>query len=56
VKPFDPRELMARVQAAVEERLGDSDLTVESLAEALACDRSYLLRKLRSLTGETPRG
>jgi signal transduction histidine kinase/ligand-binding sensor domain-containing protein/DNA-binding response OmpR family regulator len=47
---------LARVQAAVEERLGDSDLTVESLAEALACDRSYLLRKLRSLTGETPSG
>ncbi|MFL6233494.1 MAG: helix-turn-helix transcriptional regulator [Thermoanaerobaculia bacterium] len=47
---------LARVQAAVEERLGDSDLSVESLAEALACDRSYLLRKLRSLTGETPSG
>ena len=27
---------------------------VENLAEALACDRSYLLRKLRALTGETP--
>jgi signal transduction histidine kinase/ligand-binding sensor domain-containing protein/DNA-binding response OmpR family regulator len=47
---------LARVQATVEERLGDSDLTVEGLAEALACDRSYLLRKLRSLTGETPSG
>ncbi|HEV2844147.1 MAG TPA: two-component regulator propeller domain-containing protein, partial [Thermoanaerobaculia bacterium] len=45
---------LARVQAAVEERLGDSDLTVEGLAEALSCDRSYLLRKLRTLTGETP--
>ena len=42
---------LARVQATVEERLGDSDLTVEGLANALACDRSYLLRKLRSLTG-----
>ena len=47
---------LARVQAMVEERLGDSDLTVEGLADALACDRSYLLRKLRSLTGETPSG
>jgi signal transduction histidine kinase/ligand-binding sensor domain-containing protein/DNA-binding response OmpR family regulator len=47
---------LARVQSTVEERLGDSDLTVESLADALACDRSYLLRKLRSLTGETPSG
>jgi signal transduction histidine kinase/ligand-binding sensor domain-containing protein/DNA-binding response OmpR family regulator len=45
---------LARVQAIVEERLGDSELTVEGLAEAMACDRSYLLRKLRSLTGETP--
>jgi signal transduction histidine kinase/DNA-binding response OmpR family regulator len=47
---------LTRVQATVEERLGDSDLTVEGLAEALACDRSYLLRKLRTLTGETPSG
>jgi signal transduction histidine kinase/ligand-binding sensor domain-containing protein/DNA-binding response OmpR family regulator len=47
---------LARVQATVEERLGDSDLTVEGLAEALACDRSYLLRKLRALNGETPSG
>jgi DNA-binding response OmpR family regulator len=45
---------LAKVQAIVEERLGDSELTVEGLAEALACDRSYLLRKLRALTGETP--
>ena len=47
---------LTRVQAAVEERLGDSELTVEGLAEALGCDRSYLLRKLRALTGETPSG
>jgi signal transduction histidine kinase/ligand-binding sensor domain-containing protein/DNA-binding response OmpR family regulator len=47
---------LARVQALVEERLGDSELSVEGLAEALACDRSYLLRKLRALTGETPSG
>ena len=47
---------LARVQAVVEERLGDTDLSVEGLAEALRCDRSYLLRKLRALTGETPSG
>jgi DNA-binding response OmpR family regulator len=47
---------LARVQAVVEERLGDSELSVEGLAEALSCDRSYLLRKLRALTGETPSG
>jgi signal transduction histidine kinase/ligand-binding sensor domain-containing protein/DNA-binding response OmpR family regulator len=45
---------LARVQAAVEERLGDPELTVEALADTLRCDRSYLLRKLRALTGETP--
>jgi signal transduction histidine kinase/DNA-binding response OmpR family regulator len=50
------KAFLARVQGAVEERLGDSELTVENLAEALACDRSYLLRKLRALTGETPSG
>lgn len=47
---------LSRVQAAVEERLGDSELSVEGLAQALSCDRSYLLRKLRALTGETPSG
>jgi signal transduction histidine kinase/ligand-binding sensor domain-containing protein/DNA-binding response OmpR family regulator len=53
VTPAD-ESLLARVQAAVEERLGDPELTVESLAAALGWDRSYLLRKLRTLTGESP--
>lgn len=39
---------LARVQATVEEHLGDSELTVEGLAETLGCDRTYLLRKLRA--------
>ncbi len=47
---------LARVQALVEERLGDPDLSVEALAGLLGCDRSYLLRKLRALTGEPPSG
>jgi signal transduction histidine kinase/ligand-binding sensor domain-containing protein/CheY-like chemotaxis protein len=55
VTPAD-EAFLARVQAVVEERLGDSELTVEGLAEALGCDRSYLLRKLRTLAGETPSG
>lgn len=55
VVPAD-EAFLTRVQAVVEERLGDTDLSVEGLAEALRCDRSYLLRKLRALTGETPSG
>jgi signal transduction histidine kinase/DNA-binding response OmpR family regulator len=46
--------LLERVQAAIEERIDDPDLNVESLSRTLGCDRSYLLRKLRGLTGETP--
>jgi DNA-binding response OmpR family regulator len=48
------RSLLERAQAVIEERLGDPELTVEALAAALHCDRSYLLRKLRALTGESP--
>ena len=53
VTPAD-ESFLARVQALVEERLGDPELSVGALADALGCDRSYLLRKLRSLTGEAP--
>ena len=55
VVPAD-QAFLARVQRVIEEHLGDPELTVEGLAEALACDRSYLLRRLRSLAGETPSG
>ncbi|HWM93054.1 MAG TPA: two-component regulator propeller domain-containing protein [Thermoanaerobaculia bacterium] len=55
VTPAD-ESLLARVQALVEERLGDPELSVGALAGALGCDRSYLLRKLRALTGESPSG
>jgi signal transduction histidine kinase/ligand-binding sensor domain-containing protein/DNA-binding response OmpR family regulator len=53
VMPAD-RSFVARAQALIEERLGDPELSVESLAEAMGCDRSHLLRRLRALTGETP--
>jgi signal transduction histidine kinase/ligand-binding sensor domain-containing protein/DNA-binding response OmpR family regulator len=53
VTPAD-ESFLKRVQATVEARLDDPTLTVEALADALGCDRSYLLRKLRALTGETP--
>lgn len=46
--------LLARVQGIIEKRIADTALSVEALAEEIGCDRSYLLRKLRTLTGETP--
>jgi signal transduction histidine kinase/ligand-binding sensor domain-containing protein/DNA-binding response OmpR family regulator len=46
--------LLARVQSIIENRIADTALSVEALAEEIGCDRSYLLRKLRTLTGETP--
>jgi signal transduction histidine kinase/ligand-binding sensor domain-containing protein/CheY-like chemotaxis protein len=55
VMPAD-QAFLARAQALIEERLGDPELSVESLAEAMGCDRSHLLRRLRALTGETPSG
>ena len=53
VTPAD-ESFLTRVQEKIEERLDDTALSVEALAAALGCDRSYLLRKLRALTGETP--
>lgn len=55
VLPAD-EALLARVQSIIEERLDDPELSVEALADQIGCDRSYLLRKLRTLTGETPSG
>ena len=55
VPPAD-EAFLERVQRIIEERLGDSELSVEALADAVGCDRSYLLRKLRALAGETPSG
>jgi signal transduction histidine kinase/CheY-like chemotaxis protein/AraC-like DNA-binding protein len=54
--PAADESFLTRVQGIIEERLGDSGLSVEVLADAVGCDRSYLLRKLRALTGETPSG
>jgi signal transduction histidine kinase/DNA-binding response OmpR family regulator len=53
VTPAD-ESFLSRVQKTIESRLDDPALTVEALAETLGCDRSYLLRKLRNLAGETP--
>jgi signal transduction histidine kinase/ligand-binding sensor domain-containing protein/DNA-binding response OmpR family regulator len=50
------RAFLERVQALIEERLDDPDLSVEALAVELGCDRSHLLRRLRALVDETPSG
>jgi AraC-like DNA-binding protein len=53
VTPAD-EAFLARVSRLVEAHLDDPELTVAGLSEKMGCDRSYLLRKLRTLTGETP--
>ena len=47
-------DLLRRVRAILEERLGDSDLNVGELARELSCSRAYLTNKVKELTGETP--
>ncbi|MCG8456986.1 MAG: response regulator, partial [Holophagales bacterium] len=47
---------LGRVKSVIEQRIGDKDLNVEALADAVGCERSHLLRQLRLLTGETPSG
>ena len=55
---FQPSDqsFLERVRDIIATRLGDPDFGVESLAEALGCDRTYLFRKLRELLDETPSG
>ena len=53
VLPAD-QSFLDRVRDLAEANLEDCDFGVESLADALGCDRSYLLRKLRELIDETP--
>ena len=45
---------VGRVRAVVLERLGDEDLSVEAVAEAVGVSRSTLHRRLRETADETP--
>lgn len=47
-------EFIQRVVALIEERMMDTQLSVEELSKSLAMSRSNLHRKLKSLTGHLP--
>ena len=50
--PADPEDaFLQKLHAAVQERLGDSSLTVEDICRAIGMGRSNLYAKLSALTG-----
>ena len=54
IKTPDDR-LLERIVRAVNEHLGDPELTVEQVAAETGISRVHLHRKLKELTGQTPR-
>ena len=50
----EDEELMKRLMAFIENRLGDSDVTVDDMASAVAVSRSGLHRKVKHLMGTSP--
>lgn len=54
IKTPDDR-LLERIVRVVNEHLGESDLTVEQVADEVGVSRVHLHRKLKELTGETSR-
>ena len=52
--PSLDQQFLARVEAAVEAHLDDSEFSVEALAEAVFLSRAQLHRKLKALTGQAP--
>ena len=50
----EDEELMKRLMAFIETRLGDSDVTVDDMASAVAVSRSGLHRKVKHLMGTSP--
>ncbi len=53
--PLPPREqeFLNRVMAVVEDRLGDSQLSVEDIAATVGLSRVQLYRKVKAITGST---
>lgn len=47
-------QFLNRLQEQIDKHLGDSDLSVEILSEALGVSRTQLFRKTKSLTGVSP--
>ena len=47
-------EFIARFKKVVDERLADSDLSVEDIASDMHLSRVQLYRKVKALTGATP--
>ena len=45
---------LARFRSVIEERMTDSDLSVEDIATDMALSRVQLYRKIKTLTGESP--
>ena len=59
--PADPEDipteddlLMKRVLAYMEENIGNSDVTLDDIAQAVAVSRTSLHRKMKQLTGSSP--
>ena len=52
--PTEDDLLMKRVLAFMEEKIGDSDVTLDDIAQAVAVSRTSLHRKMKQLTGTSP--
>ena len=52
--PSEDDLLMKRVLLYMEEKLGDSDVTLDDIAQAVAVSRTSLHRKMKQLTGSSP--
>ena len=50
----EDEELMRRMMAFIEQHLGDSDVTIDDMASAVAVSRSGLHRKVKHLLGTSP--
>ncbi|GAB5521786.1 MAG: hypothetical protein RhofKO_40370 [Rhodothermales bacterium] len=52
--PDQERVFLQTLQSTIEAELGNTDFTVDTLAEAVHMSRRQLLRKVRALTDESP--
>ncbi len=52
--PDEETLFLEKLRAAVEQHISDTDLSVQSLSEKMAMERSVLYRKMLTLTGMSP--